>query len=80
MEGFELNISFFDINGDQANVKVAKMGGGTVGKKYEGSWQVQIDGVYGLTEVRDYRNGTRKSHFDVAVEAYNFYLMDEGDE
>jgi len=76
MEDFEFQMTFFDICGDEATISVLKMGGGAVGKKYEGSWKVQIDGPYGVTDVMDVRNGFARSHFDVAVQSYDFYLQD----
>jgi len=76
---FEFTVSFFDINGDRTEVQVAKLGGGTVGKKYEGSWEVQVDGPYGLSDVMGFRSGTLHSHFDVAMETHGWYLMDNGE-
>lgn len=72
----EITFSFHDVNGDHAVVKVEKMGGGTTGKKYEGSWQVIIDGPYGATGVMNFRSGNPYSHFDVACRTYEYYLED----
>lgn len=79
-EDFEFTVTFFDVNGDHATINVLKMDGGTVGKKYEGSWQIDIDGAYGYTDVMDFRSGTPKSHFEVAMETYEYYLMDRSPE
>lgn len=72
----EFNVTFFDINGDTATILVWKMGGGTVGNSYEGSWKVSVDGVYGATGVMDMRSGTERNHFEVAMIAYDYYLQD----
>ena len=76
MDKPEFKVEFFDVNGDEATVMVWKLGGGTVGKKYEGSWQIKIDGVYGCTGVMDLRSGISRSHFGVAMTAYEWYLED----
>lgn len=74
----EFIMDFLDENGDAAMVYVWKLGGGTVGQKYEGSWTVVVSGKKGMTDDMDVRTGIHKTHFDVAVEVYEYYLMDSG--
>lgn len=78
-EASEFSVRFFDINGDEATIYVEKSGGGTIGRKYEGSWSIDIDGIYGRRDELQFRSGTLKSHFDVAMEAYSWYLIDNGE-
>lgn len=77
IDGYEFKMTFFDICGDEATVSVVKTGGGTIGKRYEGSWEVRVnDGPYGPSDVMSLHPGTPRTHFDVAVESYEFYLQD----
>lgn len=76
MDEAEIEFKFIDIAGDDASIYVWKMGGGTIGKKYDGDWKVVVDGAYGVTPVWDFSSGIPKSHFDVAMAVYAYYLED----
>lgn len=62
---------FRSINGD-AVVEVSKVGGGTLGRRYEGDWEVTvaINGVIVIDDV--ITTGTPKNHPQVADLALEF--------
>lgn len=72
-------VRFYDVNGDEATVYVEKSGGGTIGHKHDGDWSIDIDGVYGWRNEVHFSSGSMRSHFDVAMDAYNWYLKDNGE-
>lgn len=65
-----------EFNGlDGAYVQVAKVGGGTVGQRYDGDWICNLYVDDDLAESVIYHVGTAKTHEEVAFEYAGDYLF-----
>lgn len=73
---WEVVIKFYDVDSNHATVSVSKDGGGSMGRSYYGDWTVKVNGVYGETGEWKFSSGTKKNHYQVAGEVYDFYLAD----
>lgn len=62
-------------------VELSKVGGGTVGKAYEGVWVYRVSDADDSTlmEGADLHTGTPKTHAEVALIVYDFYEAEHGE-
>lgn len=65
---------FEDVSAEGLTVRVNKVGGGTLGKAYEGYWDVIVKlNDTTMFEAWDLRIGTPKTHVEVAQIALDFW-------
>lgn len=75
LRDFEAEAVFtFDEAGFQTRVKIAAMGGGTVGRAYAGTWRyiVTCDGIE-VARGQDFTTGMPKTHAEAAEMIYEYF-------
>jgi hypothetical protein len=69
--------SYVDAGISGMTVRVAKTGGGTVGKSYEGEWEFEVLNPKGEAIQKSYiSTGTPKTHVEACREVLSFYQED----
>lgn len=69
LRDFAAEASFtFDVEGTDVKIEIEKLGGGTVGRAYDGTWRyiVTADGSE-MTRGQDFTTGTPKTHQEAAA-------------
>lgn len=77
MGDYEFKMTFLDDDDYIPTVWISKVGGGTIGRLYDGDWKIMIDGPYGQTDVMNFRTGMSKSHFEAGHQAYGHYISEK---
>jgi hypothetical protein len=60
-------------------IEIEKLGGGTIGKSYDGHWRYIVTNAFGeeITRGQDLWTGTPKTHGDMASTLWDFLSSDE---